>query len=87
MTDPVVSLVEGEFTPKGGRTGSYWIDTSEMGAADCDMCSGPHYVFDCPACGLPHDTFQGDDEVGCDCGATLRISDVVADEFSRTYGG
>lgn len=83
-----VTLVKGLPTKRGGRSGSFYIDVSEMGASDCDMCGSPHMVFECPACGAEHNVFQGeDDSVGCWCGVTLHLSDVDQDAFAGMYGG
>lgn len=80
------TLVAPEFTNRGGRTGSYWIDVSEMLPLDCSLCGGTHQLFECPACGAEHVNTLGEDSIGCWCGATLRVSDSAAEEFRKMYG-
>jgi hypothetical protein len=83
------AIVSGEFTPRGARCGTFWIDASEMGASDCDLCGDPHYFVTCPACGAQQDEFQQEApfKLGCWCGVTLWISAIAADEFRRMHGG
>jgi hypothetical protein len=82
-----VTMVAPVFQGKGGRTGTYWLDVSELGATECDICMGPHMVIACPACKeYWGDTHQGDNRVDCQCGATLLISRITAAEFAKMWG-